>query len=152
MSHLIARPRRIVMAAAIAALLGAAALLTVSPSPAEAVFRKCPKSEFCLYFNEDANGGIYHFAGSDSNLNNDRYEGEDTGETVGNTSRYAHNNGVLGQKSNVIVYDRPQGKGARGCIPRRAKGKLPRNWWNKIESYRWVTQAQCAKVGIIKLG
>jgi peptidase inhibitor family I36 len=152
MSHLIARPRRIVMAAAIAALLGCAALLSVSSTPAEAAFRKCPRGEFCLYFNEDANGGIYHFGGNDSNLGNDRYEGEDTGETVGNTSRYATNNGVPARRSDVIVSSLPGLQGARGCIRRGAKGPLPRKWWNSIESYRWVTRSECAKAGIIKLG
>jgi hypothetical protein len=152
MLHPLARPRRIVIAAAVAALLGCAALLSVSSTPAEAAFRKCPKGEFCLWFNEDANGGIYHFEGNDSNLGDDRYEGEDTGETVGNTSRYVHNNGRRARKSDVIVASLPGLQGKRGCITRGAKGPLPKKWWNSIESYRWVTRAQCAKAGIIRLG
>jgi hypothetical protein len=152
MLHLIARLRRIIVPAAIAALLGLAALLSVSPNPAEAAVRACPKGEFCLYFNEDANGGIYHFSGNDSNLGNDRYEGEDTGETVGNTSRYVSNHGVRARKSDVIVASLPGLQGKRGCIKRIDKGPLPRKWWNSIESYRWVTRAECAKAGIIRTG
>jgi Peptidase inhibitor family I36 len=94
MSHIVRRSRRIVIAVAVAALLGGTAMLAVSPAPASAERHPCPMGEFCLYFNEDANGGYYHFSGSDRNLNNDRYEGGDTGETVGNTSRYVWNEGV----------------------------------------------------------
>jgi hypothetical protein len=143
------------LAAAIAALLGGAALLSVSPAPAPAAFHKCPRGEFCLYFNEDANGGFYHFAGSDPNLNNDRYKGGDTGETVGDTARYAENNGVPAKRKDVIVYGLPNYRGARDCIQGGLRqgdtGRLPRNWWNNIESYRWVTPAECAKAGIIQL-
>jgi hypothetical protein len=152
MSYVIARPRRIVIAAAIAALLGVAALLSLSPAPAAAAFHKCPAREFCLYFNEDANGGFYHFEGSDSNLDNDRYKGGDTGETVGDTSRYAWNHGAPVEKSDVIIYGLPGYRGARDCIQEDDKGQLPRNWWNNIESYRWVTRSECAKAGIILLG
>jgi hypothetical protein len=56
------------------------------------------QGEFCLYFNEDANGGYYHFDGSDPNLDNDRYEGGDTGEIVGDTARYAFNAGGPGSQ------------------------------------------------------
>ena len=28
---------------------------------------------------------------------------------------------------------------------------MPRNWWNSIESFRWVTRAQCVKAGILRL-
>jgi hypothetical protein len=155
MIHVITRSRRIVVGVAIAALLGGAALLSVSPAPASAAFHECPRGEFCLYFNEDANGGFYHFAGSDPNLDNDRYEGGDTGETVGDTSRYAENNGVPGKKKDVIVYGLPGYRGARDCIEgslrQGDKGRLPRKWWNNIESFRWVTRTECAKAGIIQL-
>ena len=35
---------------------------------------------------------------SDRNLNNNRYKGGDTGETVGDTARYAENHGVLAKR------------------------------------------------------
>ena len=152
MLHVIDRPRRILMAAAIAALLGGAALLAVSAAPASAAFHKCPASEFCLYFNEDANGGFYHFAGSDPNLDNDHYVGGDTGEIVGDTSRYVRNNGRPAAKDDVIIYGLPRYRGARDCIQRGNGGRLPRNWWNNIESYRWVTNTACAQAGILHLG
>ena len=155
MSHVTVRPRRIVLAAAIAALLGCAALLSVSPAPAPAAFHECPSGEFCLYFNEDGNGGFYHFAGSDPNLNNDRYVGGDTGETVGDTARYAENNGVPATRKDVIVYGLQGYRGARDCIQGGLRqgdaGRLPRNWWNNIESYRWVTNRECEAAGPISL-
>ena len=155
MFHVIVRPRRIVMAFAIAALLGGAALLSLPPAPAPAAFHDCPRGAFCLYFNEDGNGGFYHFTGSDPNLNNDRYKGGDTGETVGDTARYAENDGVPAKRQDVIVYGRTRYRGARDCIRGGLRvgdaGRLPRNWWNNIESFRWVTRAQCVKAGILRL-
>jgi hypothetical protein len=79
------------------------------------------------------------------------YEGGDLGETVGNTSRYASNHGAPANKSDVIVYARRGYKGAADCIVEGDKARLPRNWWNTIESYRWVTRTACAKAGIIRL-
>ena len=152
MMQVIKGPRSTVIAVVAAALLGATALLFVSPTPASATAHPCGGGEFCLYFNEDANGGFYHFEGSDSNLDNDRYKGGDTGETVGDTSRYAWNHGAPVEKSDVIIYGLPGYRGARDCIQEDDKGQLPRNWWNNIESYRWVTRSECAKAGIILLG
>ena len=104
MIQVIRGSRRIVIAAVAAALLGGTALLSVSPAPASAEAHPCGKGEFCLYFNEDANGGYYHSKGSDPNLDNDRYKGGDTGETVGDTARYAFNAGVPGPKDDVVIY------------------------------------------------
>ena len=143
MIDVITRSRRIVIAVAVAALLGGTALLSLSAAPASAAFHACPMGQFCLYFNEDANGGFYHFAGSDRNLNNDHYEGGDTGEIVGDTSRYVWNNGVPANKSDVIIYGLPGYRGARNCIFINDKGQLPHEWWNNIESYRWVTRTEC---------
>jgi hypothetical protein len=155
MFHVIARPRRIVMAAAIAALLGGAALLSVSPAPALAKIHPCPRGEFCLYFNRDSNGGFYHSAGSDPNLDNNHYVGGDTGEIVGDTSRAAENNGVPAKRRDVIVYGLPRYRGARDCIRGGLRegdaGMLPSRWWNNIESFRWVTRAQCVAAEIIQL-
>ena len=152
MIHVITGSRRIVIAAVAAALLGATALLTLSAAPASAAFHACPMGQFCLYFNEDANGGYYHFTGSDPNLDNDHYAGGDTGETVGDTARYAFNAGVPGPKDDVVVYGLPRYKGADACIRLDTWGTLPRNWWNNIESYRWVTNRECEAAGPISLG
>jgi hypothetical protein len=152
MIQVIRGSRRIVIAAVAAALLGGTALLSVSPPPASAQRHPCGKGEFCLYFNEDANGGYYHFEGSDPNLDNDHYEGGDTGEIVGDTSRYAFNAGIAGPKDDVVIYGLPRYKGANACIRLGTWGTLPRNWWNNIESYRWVTNSECEAAGPISLG
>ena len=151
MIRVIRRPRRTVVAIAVAALLGGAALLSLSTAPASAAFHACEMGEFCLYFNEDANGGFYHFSGSDSNLDNDRYEGGDTGEIVGDTSRYVWNAGVPANKSDVMIYGLPHYRGAHNCILINDRGTLPHEWWNNIESYRWVTRSQCLKAGPLPL-
>jgi hypothetical protein len=152
MIQVIKDSRRIVIAAVTAALLGATALLSVSPTPASARAHPGGPGEFCLYFNEDANGGYYHSEGSDPNLDNDRYKGGDTSETVGDTARYAFNAGIPGPKDDVVVYGLPRYKGADACIRLDTWGTLPRNWWNNIESYRWVTNSECEAAGPISLG
>jgi hypothetical protein len=149
MIHFTAHSRGVFIAAVVAALLGGAALLSVSPPPALAAHHPCGTGEFCLYFNEDANGGYYHFERSDANLDNDRYEGGDLGETVGDTARYVWNNGVPAEQSDVIVYGLPNFKGAADCVKRGQRGTLPRKWWNNIESYRWVTRSECTSAGFI---
>ena len=157
MIHVLRSSRRIVAAAAAAALLGSAALLSGSPglgpAPASAAMHECPGGNFCLYFNEDANGGIYRNDGSDSNLNNDFYEEEDEFEIVGNTARNAYNNGYLGPTDlvNVLIYGGRSWTGPRDCIRFGDFGPLPRNWWNNIESYRWVNDSECKANGVINL-
>jgi Peptidase inhibitor family I36 len=150
MTQVMKGSRRIVIAAVAAALLGGA-LLSISAAPASAARHPCGQGEFCLYFNEDANGGYYHSKGSDPNLDNDHYEGGDTGEIVGDTSRYVSNNGVPANKSDVIIYGLPGYRGARNCIFINDKGQLPHEWWNNIESYRWVTRTECLKAGPLPL-
>jgi hypothetical protein len=151
MSHVIRGLHHITLTAAAAALIGGTASLAVAPEPASAARHPCGEGEFCLYFNEDANGGYYHSAGSDANLDNNRYVGGDTGEIVGDTSRYAFNAGIPGAKDDVVIYGLPGYKGANACIPVGTWGPLPRNWWNNIESYRWVTTRQCNAAGPIHL-
>jgi hypothetical protein len=151
MLHVIGGSRRLVVTVVAAALLGGAALLSVLPSPASAAIHKCEETEFCLYFNADANGGYYHFAGSDRNLHNDHYVGGDTAETVANTARNVWNNGSPGPKDDVVVYGLPgwNKRGGDACIRLDTGGPLPRSWWNSIESYRWVTDAECTAAGVI---
>jgi len=145
-------PGRALLAAALAALLAGAALLSVWPPQAVAAHYTCAEGEFCLYFNEDANGGYYYFTGSDPHLDNDKYEGADEGEIVGDTARYVQNNGIPGPKDDVIVYGLPRYRGADACIRLHTWGTLPENWWNNIESYRWATNAECERAGGIPLG
>ncbi len=154
MIHALRSSRRIVAVAAAAALLGGGAALSGSPAPASAAMHECPGGNFCLYFNEDANGGIYRNAGSDSNLNDNFYEEEDEFEIVGNTARNAYNNGYIGggeDHYDVLIYGGRSWTGPRDCIQFGDFGPLPRNWWNNIESYRWVTRSECLANGVIYL-
>jgi hypothetical protein len=152
MTYLTKYSLRTVIVTAVAGLLAGLALLSVSPSRSEAAVYPCVPNEFCLYFNEDGNGGRYSYEFSDANLNNDKYEGGDTGETVGNTARYVWNNGKRGPKDDVVIFSQPGYKGADACIRLQIEGVLPRNWWNNIESFRWATNAECEKAGDIPVG
>jgi len=151
MTHVTTRSRRIVMAAIVAALLGATALLSVSPAPASAAPSRCGSGDFCLFFNARPANGTYHFGGSDSNLNNDRFEGAHSNQTVGNHALYAWNNALPDAKSDVLIYTMTRYRGASDCIRRGDEGLLPINWWNTIESYRWVKPGTCTAAGVIDL-
>lgn len=153
MIQLIRHTRHMIIAAA-AALLGGAALLSVSAPPASAAFHECPPGEFCLYFNEDANGGFYHLEGSDPNLNNNLYEGGDDGQTVGNTAQYADNNGIRGPKDDVMIYTGKNWTGAQYCIARTDRGVLP--VWDDgeilgVESFEWVSGRDCNAAFVLDL-
>ena len=137
-------------AALIAALLGAAALLSVSPAPASASYGNCDHGDFCLYYlgNADPAGGIYHFGGSDSSLFNDRFERNHTNTIVANHAASAWNNGNPATKDDVIIY----GPSGDACIRRMDKGLLPLDtWFDKVTSYKWATNAQCSAAGVINL-
>jgi len=109
--------------AATVAIIGGAGLLSAAPASARIV--PCEATEFCLYVNADANGGIYHFAGSDRDLNNDRYDVHNVDITVGNTARNAANNGEPGLKDDVIIYSRPRWQGASDCISVASSARCP---------------------------
>jgi hypothetical protein len=149
MTFLNTRSRRL-SAAIVAALLGPAALLSVSPAPASASYGNCDHGDFCLYYlgNADPAGGIYHFGGSDSSLFNDRFERNHTNTIVANNAASAWNNGNPAAKDDVIIY----GQGRDACIRRMDKGLLPIDtWFNKVTSYKWATNAQCRAAGVINL-
>ena len=54
---------------------------------------------------------------------------------------------MSGPKDDVIIYSRPRWQGASDCIRRGEFGALPRNWWNNVESYQWVTDGECKAAG-----
>lgn len=137
--------------AALAALLGAATLLAVSAAPAAATYGKCDRGDFCLFYDGFENHGIYHFAGDDPNLLNDRFEAYNTDEIVGNNTLRAWNNGYAGALGDVLIYTMTGYRGARDCIRTGDRGNLPENWWNSIESYRWVSRSVCNANGVIDL-
>jgi Peptidase inhibitor family I36 len=134
----------------ITVLLGVAALLSISTAPASAAYGKCSRGEFCLYYSGLEYNGIYHFSGSDWNLNNDLFE-QNTDQVVGNNTLMAWNRGRSGAIADVLVYTETGGRGARDCIVQGDRGVMPRNWWNSIESYTWVNRASCRAHGIIDL-
>jgi Peptidase inhibitor family I36 len=131
-------------------LLAAAVLFSISTAPASAA-PTCGPGEFCLYYDGLEYNGIYHNSGSDSNLNNDRFEGRNTNHIVGNNTLSAWNRGHSGAVADVLVYTETNGRGARDCIIQNDRGVMPRNWWNSIESYAWVNRATCRANGIIDL-
>ena len=150
MTHLMRRYRGMIAAAIVAASLGAA-MLAVSAAPASAAYGKCGSGDFCLYYFHHLTGGLYHFSGSDPNLNNDHFEGSSTGRIVGNNTVSASNRGEFGPKADVLIYTKTGYRGARDCIVRGDSGELPGNWFNSIESYRWVTPSECRANGVINL-
>ena len=85
--------RRTTMALMTAALLSAAAFIAVSPGKASATYGVCGAGDFCLHYSYGQSGGLYHFSGSDSNLDNDHFEGGASNLTVGGNAESAWNNG-----------------------------------------------------------
>jgi hypothetical protein len=151
MTHVMRRYRGTGVAAIITAVLGAAALFAVSAPPASAAYGTCGSGDFCLRYFHHLTGGLYHYAGNDPNLNNDHFEVSSTNRIVGNNTVSANNRGEFGPKADVLVYTQTGYRGARDCIVRGDRGELPRNWWNSIESYRWVTPSECRAAGVIDL-
>jgi hypothetical protein len=151
MPQLTARSPRRAILAILAALVGATAVPAVSASTASATYGRCDPGEFCLYSDTAQIEGIYHYAGSDANLNNDHFERGDRNQIVGNNTYSAFNFGLPDERSSVAIYTEEGYGGSDACIPRAENGQVPRNWWRNIESYRWVTWSQCVAAGIIRL-
>jgi hypothetical protein len=141
------RPRRLTaVAALVAALVGTAAALTVSPGSASAAIAPCPREEFCLYYFNSLQGGRYHFSGSDSNLGNDRFQdGPGDVVTVANSAESVWNNGRADSRGrdDVAVYTGRNFTGRAACIRLGQRGDLRGGFVNNVESYRWITPATC---------
>jgi hypothetical protein len=144
-------PRRCAILAVLTALVGAMAVLAVAAPTASATYGRCDPGEFCLYSDTAQVEGIYQYAGSDPNLNNDYFERGDRNQIVGNNTYSAFNFGLPDKYSSVAIYTEEGYNGADACIPRAENGQVPRNWWRSIESYRWVTWQACVAAGIIRL-
>jgi hypothetical protein len=144
------RPRRFVLAALASAVIGAATLLALSPPKASAG-GLCGEGQFCLLRDLSLHDGLYRFAGSDSNLNNDRFEINHTNTIVGNASTAAWNRGTPAALDDVIVYHETGWRLPIGCIKRGHNGQLPLKFFQKIESYQWVTDSACRAAGVIYL-
>ena len=142
--------RRIAIAMLASVLLGIAAFLAISPRSASAAPAPCANGEFCLYYLDDLKGGRYHFDHSDSNLGNDLFEdGEGSELTVAKRAASVWNNGAddPDDRTEVIVYTGRGFTGEAGCIRQDESGDLAEGFANKIQSYRWVTPAQCVAEG-----
>jgi hypothetical protein len=139
-------PGRTAVAVLLAALLGAAASLTLSPGNASAAPAPCARGEFCLYFLDGLGGGRYHFTGSDSNLGNDRFE-DGLGDvvTVANHAESVWNNGIADARGrdDVAVYTGRNFTGRAACIRLGQRGDLRGGFVDNVESYRWITPATC---------
>ena len=147
----IGSPRRIAIAAVAAALLGATALLALSAAPAAATYGRCDPGEFCLYSDTAQVEGIYQYAGSDPNLNNDHFERADRNQIVGNNTYSVWNRARPAAKEYVVIYASVGHRGADACVLPGDRGQVPRFWWKNIESYKWVTPGACFNAGVIPL-
>jgi Peptidase inhibitor family I36 len=137
--------RRAAIAVLAVVLLGAATLMATSPGSASAARGVCGPGDFCLHYSYGQSGGLYHFSGSDSNLDNDHFESGAVNVTVGGNAESAWNNGraTSSGHDDVIVYTRRKFTGAGGCIRLGQKGNLAGGFVNNVHSYRWVTPATC---------
>ena len=151
MTHVITR--RITLFALVGALLAAAALTSVSsadaaakPKAKSATYGVCGAGDFCLYYLYNRAGGLYHFGGSDSNLNNDHFERASVPSAwVGNNTMSAWNRGVSDSSGliDVLVYTGANRTGAAACVRQGASGNLRETFRNQIESYKWTTRSVC---------
>jgi hypothetical protein len=143
--------RRTAVAVLAAALLGLAALMTTSAGSASAATGSCNSGEFCMWYLTGGTGGLYEFSGSDSNLNDDHFENADESAIVGNNTESVRNfghsdpNGLV----DVVVYDGTGYTGAGLCVKQGGVKTLPTSWFNRIESYKWVTAATCGRYASI---
>ena len=128
-----------------AAVLSALALMAVSPGTPSATYGVCGTGDFCLHYSYGQSGGLYHFSGSDSNLDNDHFEGGASNLIVGGNAESAWNNGRASSSGHddVVVHTGRNWTGRGGCIRLGQKGNLAGGLVNNVHSYRWVTPATC---------
>ena len=134
---------RLAAAASIATIVGSAALVAGPVSTAQAATGTCDPGDFCLYYLFNRSGGLYEYSGSDSNLANDKFENQQTNQSVDNNTFSAWNRGTGSGLIDVLVYDGPGYSSTARCI---RQGRVVNNlgsFNNKVSSYRWVTRAVC---------
>ncbi len=115
-----------------------------SRRPKSAAYGVCGAGDFCLYYLYNRAGGLYHFGGSDSNLNTDHFENAAVPSAwVGNNTMSASNRGVSDSSGliDVLVYTGANRTGAAACVRQGASGNLRETFRNQIESYEWVTRS-----------
>jgi hypothetical protein len=140
------RSVRLRSAAAIAAaVLGLGAAPQAAPAaPAAPAASVCAVGEFCLWNRANQTGGLYHFAGSDSTLWNDRFENISNSTQVANASVSWWNRGTTaGGPAQVRVFSGSRFTGVHTCAPQGSRGNFgwdPVNriyWSSQVESYTW---------------
>jgi hypothetical protein len=144
--HASSIPRRpALLALLVATLLGAAALLAIAPKDASAGPRDCNRGDFCLFYSYGFSGGLYHFSGSDRNLDNDRFESGAVNVTVGDSAESAWNNGRATNSGldDVVLFAGRNWRGAGACLRLGQKGDLRGGFVNNVQSSRWVTPQTC---------
>lgn len=131
-----------VKGAVAAAVLALAAGALVTPAASQAGV--CSVGEFCMWQSFSLTGGLYHHAGSDSTLWNDRFENTDTNQIVANNTNSWWNRGTTaGGPAQVRIFTDVNGRGAFTCAPRGSSGNFrfdPANdvlWKNEVESFEW---------------
>ena len=136
--------------AAVAAVLAGLAVAPAEASPPSA-WARCDPGEFCIAPLDGGYGGTYHFAGSDSNLLDNRFEGMGRHLIVGRDAFSVRNRGrgPKGSPVDVLVFTRVRWRGRPACLRRGARGTLQRRWLNHVRSYRWVTRTECRRHRII---
>jgi hypothetical protein len=141
-------PRRTAAALLAAALLAAAGFMATSPGSASASYGVCGARDFCLFYAYGQSGGVYQFSGSDSNLDNDHFEGGASNLIVGGRAESVRNNGRASASGHddVMVYTGRNWTGTAGCIRLGQKGNLAGGFVNNVHSYRWVRPATCNSV------
>jgi hypothetical protein len=128
-------------AAVAAAVLGLGVAALVAPGASQAGV--CSPGEFCMWWGYSFNGGLYHHAGSDSNLWNDRFENANRNEVVADNTNSFWNRGTSSGPAQVRVFTGINGTGAHTCAPQGAKGHFRYDpatgidWLNNVESFEW---------------
>ncbi len=106
---------------------------------------RSPRRELRLYSGKNLTGGLHHFAGSDSNLRNDRFEGSFFRPMVAFHVESVWNRGRLlrGGPNDVALYTEPGWHGNAVCMSPGRRGDVVVDFTHRVESCRWVSRAAC---------
>jgi hypothetical protein len=141
------------MKAITAAIATVLAVFAVAPAvtSAPSAWARCGPGEFCITPLDGGYGGTYHFEGNDSNLLNDRFEGQGSNLIVGRNAFSVRNRGLgpRGSLVDVLVFTHVRWGGTPACLRQGASGTLQPAWLNHVKSYKWVTRTECRRHRII---
>jgi Peptidase inhibitor family I36 len=117
--------------------VAAAGFMFIAPG-AKAATPSCDAGEFCMWYLNHAQGGLYEWSGNDSTLANDHFEIYNTGSIVNNNTESAYNRGVPAYYDDVRAYDGLSYTGSSRCFPRGQYVSDLGSWNNRISSFKWV--------------